>query len=321
MMKNERIEWIDIAKGIGIILMVIGHLGIPQYLSNWIYSFHMPLFLFLSGLVFNVGGCSFKKLLKKRLLQLLVPYIGFSIIVFTGNYFLPVTSWLSKDVCVFLIYGNQSALWFLPVLFVTQLIAFPVLKLCNDMLSKTILFIVITILILWCDSFSHGIYYSMSAVPLSLLFFIIGALSRDRILIINNVKYNIILSAGFFFFSFVLSQLFSPPVNVMNGHLGGYGLVSIFFSFVGIISTRFFSEFLSGFKVTKRFILYVGKNTLPVLGLSQLYYLYAKDLLALFNVPLYTSLTLRITFMCLALWGSILFINKNIPLLVGKIKG
>lgn len=319
-MRNERIEWIDIAKGIGIILMVLGHLGIPHWLHNWIYSFHMPLFLFLSGLVFKVDGCSFRKLLKKRFLQLMVPYIGFSIIVFTGNKFLPVTSWLTKDVCEFLIFGNQSALWFLPVLFVTQLVAFPVLKLCNDMLSKTVLFIVITILVLWCDTFSHGIYYSMSAVPLSLLFFIIGAVCRDRILMVNKEKHHVTVAAGFFIFSYVFSQVFSP-LNMMNGHLGTGGLLSIILSFVGIMSTWSLSEILSGRNIIKRFMLYVGKNTLPILGLSQLYYLYSKDLLTILNVPLYVNFALRIIFMCLALWVSILFINKNIPLLVGKQKG
>lgn len=40
-----RKRWIDIAKGIGIILMVIGHADAPRLLKNWIYGFHMPLFL------------------------------------------------------------------------------------------------------------------------------------------------------------------------------------------------------------------------------------------------------------------------------------
>lgn len=40
---------IDIAKGIVIILMVIGHAGCPDELYKFIYSFHMPLFFILSG--------------------------------------------------------------------------------------------------------------------------------------------------------------------------------------------------------------------------------------------------------------------------------
>lgn len=61
---NDRKEWIDYAKGIGIILVVYGHLlssgyhdglNIPEHFyqlsRNIIYSFHMPLFFLLSGLL------------------------------------------------------------------------------------------------------------------------------------------------------------------------------------------------------------------------------------------------------------------------------
>lgn len=44
----KRIEWIDTAKGISIILMIIGH-TINGGMRNFIYSFHMPLFIILSG--------------------------------------------------------------------------------------------------------------------------------------------------------------------------------------------------------------------------------------------------------------------------------
>ena len=42
--QTKRIEALDIAKGIGIILVIIGHMS-SSYLRDWIYSFHMPLFL------------------------------------------------------------------------------------------------------------------------------------------------------------------------------------------------------------------------------------------------------------------------------------
>lgn len=45
-MTKERILWIDVAKGIAIVLMIIGHtvqFGNP--IRNFIFSFHMPLFL------------------------------------------------------------------------------------------------------------------------------------------------------------------------------------------------------------------------------------------------------------------------------------
>jgi fucose 4-O-acetylase-like acetyltransferase len=53
---NQRIEWIDVAKGIGIFLVIVGHLISHDnfnLLADYIYSFHMPLFFFLSGLCLN----------------------------------------------------------------------------------------------------------------------------------------------------------------------------------------------------------------------------------------------------------------------------
>ena len=60
---QQRIEWIDYAKGIGIFLVVLGHvlrgLGASvgqgyqpelRAMDQWIYAFHMPLFFLLSGL-------------------------------------------------------------------------------------------------------------------------------------------------------------------------------------------------------------------------------------------------------------------------------
>ena len=45
----ERISWIDIEKGLAIVLMVIGHSALPQNLSNFIFAFHMPVFLSSQG--------------------------------------------------------------------------------------------------------------------------------------------------------------------------------------------------------------------------------------------------------------------------------
>ena len=65
---EARTVWIDAAKGIGICLVVWGHVvrgveasqidvGVPvlRVLDYVIYSFHMPLFFFMSGILFKPG--------------------------------------------------------------------------------------------------------------------------------------------------------------------------------------------------------------------------------------------------------------------------
>lgn len=81
----ERLIHIDVLKGIAIVLVVMGHLYIPftdylnETLNQLIYSFHMPLFIFLSGFVFHSAGdlSTIKNSVTKRCITLLIPYIGF----------------------------------------------------------------------------------------------------------------------------------------------------------------------------------------------------------------------------------------------------
>lgn len=49
---NHRELWIDCARGIAILLVIVGH-TISGVLSGAIYSFHMPLFFIFSGITSN----------------------------------------------------------------------------------------------------------------------------------------------------------------------------------------------------------------------------------------------------------------------------
>lgn len=74
---KKRIEWIDIARGIAIIAVIVGHsLGnyFPGKFANFIYAFHMPIFFILSGYLYHQQDS--KKLMKKSFLNLIVPYIA-----------------------------------------------------------------------------------------------------------------------------------------------------------------------------------------------------------------------------------------------------
>lgn len=76
-MNNIRIDWIDLTKGIAIFLMVCGHTSIPLSISNWIWSFHMPLFFIISGILFNATKYpNFNLFIKKRGKTLIIPYIN-----------------------------------------------------------------------------------------------------------------------------------------------------------------------------------------------------------------------------------------------------
>ena len=82
----KRLDWVDIAKGIGIFLMVMGHSGIPRFMHDWIYSFHMPFFFILSGFFFTAGKYAFGELVSRRARTILLPYVVFTVIIDTIRY-------------------------------------------------------------------------------------------------------------------------------------------------------------------------------------------------------------------------------------------
>ena len=71
--KKERIEWIDVARGIAILLVILGHsLEMGIMVRMCIYSFHVPLFFVLSGFFYKYGA--FLPFLWKNVRQILIPY-------------------------------------------------------------------------------------------------------------------------------------------------------------------------------------------------------------------------------------------------------
>lgn len=87
--RQMRLRYLDIAKGIGIILVVAGHffpVGSPHWyevLRQVIYSFHMPLFLLISGFVFVYSGQSgqpYLAVIKNKFRRIAVPYLVTSVV-------------------------------------------------------------------------------------------------------------------------------------------------------------------------------------------------------------------------------------------------
>ena len=115
---SDRILYIDKLKGFAILFVVVGHvadfgLGIKDTLFNSFYiSFHMPLFMFISGL-FAFNHCNkidiywLKNYLLKRSRRLLRPFLLIGIIY----------SLIAKGNVYGHLLGDPGKLWFLPALF------------------------------------------------------------------------------------------------------------------------------------------------------------------------------------------------------------
>lgn len=204
-MSNERVGYIDIAKGIGILLVALAHADVSlfsPYLHRWIYSFHMPLFFFLSGFFFN-PYTSFSTTLKKRFNAILKPYLVTILLIyivslsFTTMRFGTVFARIVKSLYGTGYYIDWVQLWFLPSLFVTSLFAYlfyhaVFIHIKNRAIRWLILLGVLAVAIYFLDTFYpfsisllgkqyelYGLPFSLDLVLLSGFFYILGNETRQ----------------------------------------------------------------------------------------------------------------------------------------------
>lgn len=122
MENKSRIMWIDMARGAGIILVILGHMGLGK-IGMWIYTFHIPLFFFLSGYVFN-ADVDFKTLCKNRIRTIIVPYffLGIPIVIFNILYNNYDVMESLKEFVKFVIQRRMYTVWFLACLFCVNIL-------------------------------------------------------------------------------------------------------------------------------------------------------------------------------------------------------
>lgn len=201
---SKRIEYIDIARGIGILLVVMGHNDFG-YISPFgykvIYSFHMPLFFFLSGYFLNTT-LGFWSFFKKRFNSIMKPYFFTLFLIYAGSIsFGKMGFQTALGRIVKAMYGTGRyidwvQLWFLPHLFVVSLYAFLFYALFKKFNNKIVLWIALFLTLglssLFLKSFYpfsislagksyelFGLPYSLDLVLLSGFFFILGSEIRQ----------------------------------------------------------------------------------------------------------------------------------------------
>ena len=179
---KDRIEYLDIAKGIGIIIVVWFHARGPFH--SYFSLFFMPLFFLISGYLYNPNN-TLSNFIKRKFLSLYVPFVfwnlcflflrslnGFSLshaIRFTVKVLLT----LDKD-------GDYlCAIWFLGALF-TESVLYKVLDtfLSNRRYSRA--FITVVFCLRAVFAFQIDLPYRLSRTLILGMFFAIGYLIREQ---------------------------------------------------------------------------------------------------------------------------------------------
>ena len=260
----QRIKWIDLTKGVAIFLMVCGHTGIPSLISNWIWSFHMPLFFIISGMLFcPTKYTNIQKFIHRRIQTLIIPYITFSIIV------LAASENRISDLWIFEGWMNGCALWFLPVLFMTEIYSFFIIQTCSTRKYIFIIAIFIGSIGYILSFYNVRLWYNLDVSFSASFFYLIGYLVRNEL---KQISSNLFLALLILCINIILSLLL-PRTDMAINSCGWYGINAIN-ALIGTVSiillTKWWEEKFTDHNFVSMFFLWAGKNTLIILGLSQI---------------------------------------------------
>lgn len=145
---EKRIVWMDIFRGWGIMLMIMGHVEFGNRFDFFIHAFHMPMFFFVSGYFFKTENISTINYIKKKAKNLLIPYAVFGLLGYAvwlhynEKSITPLQHllWNNTDGL-----ANAGALWFLTALFLTEVIYFVIDKYVKNTAEKNLLILSIAI--------------------------------------------------------------------------------------------------------------------------------------------------------------------------------
>ncbi len=191
MEQTKKLNEITFLQSFGIFLVVLGH-SYPIFdyspSANWIYhfiySFHMPLFMSISGFLFiYTGGTKnrFTDFLTKKFYRLLIPYLVLNTIAYLPKTFLsefadrPLELGMAPYLKS-LFYPDESAIsffWFLPTLFLIFVIS-PLLSKALQNVSSSLVLTIILATLYSINPFQQNEFLSVDNIASYLLFFWAG---------------------------------------------------------------------------------------------------------------------------------------------------
>ena len=184
---NRRLDYIDLIKGFGSLLVVIGHMQYSPFMEDitkFIYGFHMPMFFWISGYLYK-KPTRLIEYFRRKTRSLLVPWMCF------GFFYLLVTLLVSGEKAFFdglvgLLYKVvrdvpvEIGLWFLPVMFLTC-VSYTVIDIfISRQWVKYILFGVITVIGCEWTKYFHYLPFGISSMMPCLGFFAFGVWFRKK---------------------------------------------------------------------------------------------------------------------------------------------
>lgn len=312
-MEKKRIEFIDLAKGICILMVIITHIS-PLHLSGF-ESLRMPLYFILSGLFFKDYG-GFLQLMVKKTNKIFIPFLFFYLL---GYLFFYVAKALLPGLVqtdatgIFDVFTQRQffngPIWFLLALFWANIIFCTISLNFKHEVQRCIVVMTVgaggIMLSLYNIFLPCNLDSSMTALP----FFYLGyILKKTPILFPNRFdKYNLVFASFLYIVSLGISIYFDNPyfgfhANIISGNIIAAMLVSC----TSVMSVLFLCKSIGKLP----FVSYFGRYSIIPLCTHHLVYRPVKVGLSLIDIE-YNWLVIVITI--LICWGLIPICIKYLP--------
>jgi fucose 4-O-acetylase-like acetyltransferase len=337
----KRVDWLDVGKGLGILLVMLGHADIPAPIKTYIYTFHMPLFFFLSGYLFTHKKFpNVRAFLSKRTKSLILPYLCFSIVSYIWfvllfnfgqvdyqhNLFIPLLGSLIATRKSF--WTVQSGpLWFVNCILCTEMLFYFISKIGRTKKVMGISLIFISALGCFYNKMvGKPLPWSIDVAMISVGFYGLGFLYKEY-----REKFERYIN----FKAFLLLLIINIVTGYLNYFLSGErvdfynsSLGNIFLFYLSALSgIGAFVILVKGMKKNKS-LQFIGENSLIYLALHQ------KIVFVLFNLVIQNSLlnsekllgipmikgSLYTLMAALIIVPAVYSINHYFPFMLGKSK-
>lgn len=339
-MKKKRIVWLDAVRGWAIILVILGHTDISKMnkeIFTWIYSFHIPLFFIISGMVFSIKEVKYTKFLKNKVITLLVPYIVFRIIeiMFGMIYSTMLGSSITyidirnRVVGLFLqsrgtVY--ESGLWFLTCLFLMQNVMYYIEKIKIKRIKYICIASIVCIGILYQIFVNKPLPWYIEILFTCFIFIYLGYYMKNIIIKDKTGGYIhiIILTSIHLFTTFLNFKISGHSTDLYWNCYGNFILFYIAALSGAVVWILIFKKLY----IKGKLLAYIGKNSLIFYVLHQNIIMpicgkifeYIVDYQKLTYIKRMGYFGIETIMVCMMIVPCAYIINKFFPFIVGKSK-
>jgi fucose 4-O-acetylase-like acetyltransferase len=287
MQLKVRDPYLDTMKGWGILLVILGHLIPRGALWNTIYGFHMPMFVFCSGLV-EKKGLNWKRLMKLMGCYLTMALVACGLYFFTHEY---GNIYYIKQTIYNVAVGGYSpghgiypieALWYLPCLSIMIVLYHVLDKITNTWIRFTVSAVLACFgIALSGIRDSVPMIFNLDVCLVLLPFFVIAPWCKHgmgKIQKIRSVYLAVLVCA--LTAVYYLAVQWNGEINLYRGVIGRSRAVFYLGAYLGIGDLLCISvlvcRFLQKLSVILRLL---GTHTLVMMGSHQLFILYFREFL------------------------------------------